>query len=134
MRTRFASNILLGLAAGFVVVASQAFSATVTGWITFGVALGVLGLVGLTQLARGGGVARWVLDAVTAVLATWTVVASVVFDGTALTWLSFAEGVGLVVLAVAGLIAHEVSTERVVHHLEIEHTNRESAPEYARAA
>jgi hypothetical protein len=101
MRTRFASNILLGLAAGFVVVASQAFSATVTGWITFGVALGVLGLVGLTQLARGGGVARWVLDAV---------------------------------LAVAGLIAHEVSTERVVHHLEIEHTNRESAPEYARAA
>lgn len=133
MRTRFATNLLLGLAAGFVVVASQAFSATVTGWITFGIALGVLAGLGLSQLDRAGLVHR-ALDAVTALLAVWTVVASVVFDGTALTWLSFAEGLGLVALAVAGLIAHEVSTERVVHHLEIGRSEREAEPGYSRAA
>jgi hypothetical protein len=37
--------------------------------------------------------------------------------------LSFAEGLGFVGLAVAGLIVHEVRSERVVHSLEAVRTD-----------
>jgi hypothetical protein len=35
-----------------------------------------------------------------------------------LTWLSFGEGIGFVVLAISGLVAHELRTERIVHQFE----------------
>ena len=41
MSTRFTSNIVIALV-GAVVVASEAFSSRVPGWLTFGVSLGVL--------------------------------------------------------------------------------------------
>lgn len=120
MNPRFISNLLLALAGGFVVVVSQAFDVSATGWITFGVALGILSMLGVVQLDHGRGRLQRALDGVAAALAVWTVIASVVFDGTTLTWLSFAEGLGLVALAVAGLAVHELSSERVVHSLAIE--------------
>ena len=52
MSTRFISNIALALVGALVVVASQAFSSGVTGWLTFGVSLGVLALAGVAQLDR----------------------------------------------------------------------------------
>jgi hypothetical protein len=57
--------------------------------LTFGVALGVLTLVGIAQLdARRGPVQRS-LDAGAAAIALWAAVESVVFTGTRLVWLSF---------------------------------------------
>lgn len=47
MSPRFITNLLFALAGGFVVVASQAFSASVTGWITFGIGLGIISVLGL---------------------------------------------------------------------------------------
>jgi hypothetical protein len=120
MNPRFISNLLLALAGGFIVVVSQAFGVSMTGWITFGVALGVLAMLGVVQLDHGRGRPQRALDGVAAALGIRTVIASVVFVGTTLTWLSFAEGLGLVALAVAGHAAHELSTERVVHSLAIE--------------
>jgi heme exporter protein D len=35
-----------------------------------------------------------------------------VYTGTTLTWLSFGEGLGFVGLALIGLVAHELKTER----------------------
>jgi type IV secretory pathway VirB2 component (pilin) len=70
------------------------------------------------SLDRARGLVQRLLDAVTGALAIWSAVASVVFSGTTLTWLSFAEGVGFVGLAVLGLVAHELKTERVVHSIE----------------
>jgi hypothetical protein len=67
-----------------------------------------------------------VLDALTGALGIWMVVASAVFTARALTWLSFGEGLGVVALALAGLTAHELSTERVVHALAIEDRRRGS--------
>lgn len=41
-----------------------------------------------------------------------------VYTGTTLAWLSFGEGLGFVGLALIGLVAHELQTERVMHALE----------------
>jgi hypothetical protein len=80
--------------------------------------LGILAVIGAAQLDRSRGLTQRALDALTGALGIWTVVASVVFSGATLTWLSFSEGLGFVGLALAGLVAHELVTERVVHALE----------------
>ena len=126
MSLRFMTNLLLLCAGAFVVVCSQAFGAGVTGWITFGVALGLLGMLGLAQFGRGRGITQHGLDVLTGALAIWTVIASVVFGGATVIWLSFAEGIGFAALAAAGLMLHELSTERIVHTLEVEETSRRS--------
>ena len=133
MRVRFISNVVLALAAGFVVVASQAFGSAVTGWIAFGVALGIVLLLGASQLDRRRGVTQRSLDGIAAVVAAWTVVAAVVFSGSVVTWLAFAGGLGLVAVALAGLIVHELSTERVVHTLEFDRSSSDSQQHYAAA-
>ncbi len=46
-------------------------------------------------------------------------IAALVFSGTALTWLVFADALGLVLAALADLTAHELTTERVVHQLDV---------------
>jgi hypothetical protein len=87
------------------------------GWIAFGVALGILGLTGVAQRDRGRGIVQSALDVVILPLAAWSAIASVIFRGSTLTWLSFGDALGFVGLGVVGLIAHELSTERVVHSL-----------------
>ncbi len=118
MSERFISNVALAIAAAVVVVASQAFSSTVTGWLTFGVSLGVLALLAVVQRDRARGGLQRMLDVGIGALALWSAVASVVYTGTTLTWLSFGEAIGFVGLAVVGLVAHELKTERIVHQFE----------------
>ena len=118
MSPRFISNVELAIAGAVVVVASQTFTPSVTGWLTFGVSLGALALLAVVQLDRSRGSVQRLLDAGTGALALWSAVASVVYTGTTLTWLSLAEGIGFVALAMVGLVAHEVRTERVVHAFE----------------
>jgi hypothetical protein len=118
MSQRFISNLALAIAGAVVVVSTQAFASQTAGWVTFGVSLGALALLALAN--RGGTSDRmqWILDAGIALLALWSAVASVVYSGTTLKWLSLAEGLAFVGLAVAGLVIHEVRTDRVVHSLE----------------
>lgn len=118
MSQRFISNVALGIAGAAVVVVSQAFTSTVTGWVTFGVSLGALALLAVAERNRMGEPAQRLLDTCIGLLAVWSAIASVVYDGRLLTWLSFAEGLGFVALALAGLAVHEVMTERAVHALE----------------
>jgi hypothetical protein len=118
MSQRFISNVVLAIAGAVVVVSSQAFSSSLTGWLTFGVSLGALALLAVVQRDRARGRIQSALDAATGALALWSAVASVVYTGTILTWLSFGEGIGFVVLAISGLVAHELSTERIVHQFE----------------
>jgi hypothetical protein len=118
MNSRFISNVVLGLGGVIVVVASQAFASGVTGWVMFGISLGALALLPLVQRDRARGRAQGVLDLITGALASWSAVASVVFTGGALRWLSFGEAIGLACLALGGLVAHELRTERVVHSFE----------------
>ena len=118
MSPRFISNVALAVAGAFVVVASQTFTPNVTGWLTFGVSLGALALLAIVQLDRARGSIQRALDAGIGALALWSAVASVVFTGSTLTWWSLAEGIGFVALAVVGLVAHELRTERIVHAFE----------------
>lgn len=119
MSTRYISNILIGIAAAFVLVATQAFAPSTVGWIAFAVTgVGVLVLTAVTVLASGRGLVQRTLDGVIAALAVWTIVESLVFSGSLMVWLSFGAAAAIAALAVAGLTAHELSTERVVHSLE----------------
>jgi hypothetical protein len=118
MSERFITNVAIGIAGAVVVVASQAFSVSRTGWLTFGVSLGALALLAIAQRDRSRGRIQGMLDVATGALALWSAVASVVYSGTTLKWLSFSEGVALVGLAIVGLVAHELMTERIVHQFE----------------
>lgn len=133
MRLRFVTNMLMALVAGFVVVASQTFTAGVTAWITFGIGLGILAMLGIVQLDRSRGLLQRGLDAVAGALAVWTVIASAVFTGATVTWLSFGEALGFVGLALAGLVAHELTSERVVHTLAVEEAARSEHEHYPAA-
>jgi hypothetical protein len=124
MSPRFITNALLGVAGAGTVVVSQAFSAGTTGWITFGIGLGILAGLAVSQLDRSSGAVRRSLDVTTGLVAIWTVAASVIFSGVALTWLSFAEGVSFFALAIVGLIAHEYAQERLVRQLGNDETKR----------
>jgi hypothetical protein len=108
---RFATNLVVLLAAAFLAAATFAFDVTVIGWL--GLACGCL--VAATVLAgfatRGRGlVQRW-LDFALALLAAWMIVASRSFTGDTLKWLVFASAASTALLAVQGLIAHEVVME-----------------------
>ena len=116
---RFISNMLLALAGGLVLVVTQAFAPPVVAWIAFGVTgVGVLLLMIATALAPGRGNVQRTLDAVAGVLAVWTIVETLVFSGMLMVWLTFGAAAAIVAVGAAGLIAHELSTERVVHSLE----------------
>jgi hypothetical protein len=118
MSLRFFTNIAIAVAGGAVVVASQAFRPSVAGWSMFGVSIGVLALLGVAQLDRDRGHDQHLLDVGTGALVLWSAVASVVYTGTTLTWLSFGEALALVGFGLAGLIANELTTERVIHSFE----------------
>lgn len=118
MTSRFFTNISLAILAGFLVVASLALPFTPAMWIMFGVGA-VAVLLTAAAFLPGRGLAQRALDGTIGTLGAWTVVASLVFAGSTVTWLGFASGVALVGLAVTGLILHEISTERVVHSLEV---------------
>jgi hypothetical protein len=133
MSQRFISNVALAAAGAVIVVSTQAFASQTSGWVTFGVSLGALALLALANRHRAERI-EWILDAEIALLALWSAAASVVYSGTTLKWLSFAEGLAFVGLAVAGLIVHEVRTERVVHSLEAVPTGSADQEELQAAA
>jgi asparagine N-glycosylation enzyme membrane subunit Stt3 len=126
MITRYVTNLTLALTAGFLVVASQAFSAGTYSWLSFGVGLAI-GAIALGCVAlRRRGIFQRSLDAAIGVLAAWIIVSSLVFGAGVVVWLGFSTGVAVLALAIAGLTANELSAERVVHSLEV-NTHRENA-------
>ncbi len=116
MSLKYINNLLLTLAGGFLVVASRTFAPDTAGWLGLGVGIFAVVLAGiglaLTRLDL-----RSVGYGVTGLLGAWTIVSSVVFSGTVLGWLVFANALALVALALVELTVHEVTHERVVHTL-----------------
>lgn len=132
MNTRYTTNILLAAVGGFLLVASFAFSAIPFHWMMLGGGIAAV-LIASAIAARSRGPLQRSLDLIVAAAGAWTIVASLVFAGTAMTWLGFASGGAFVVLALAGLTAYERSTERVVHSLEVKAEPSPRAQEAARA-
>lgn len=107
------------IAGGFLVVATFGFAPGTAVALGFAVSIAML-VIGLAIIYSGlrqpGPV---ILGALTALLAAWTIVATNVFGDDLARWLVFASGLGHVSLSVIGLVEHEITTERVVHHLEV---------------
>jgi hypothetical protein len=127
MSTRYLTNLALALVGGFLLVASQAFTVAIFMWLMLACGIGVIVVAAPGVMIPSRGAAQRGLDYMFSLLGIWTIVASIVFGGLTITWLGFASGAALVALALIGLTAHELSTERVVHSLDVQH-----APESVR--
>jgi hypothetical protein len=121
MRTRlgirYASYLWTALVAGFIVVVTQAFAPTTAAWIAFGAGVffiaSALGQIVWTSLAHR------VVQFGTLVLGVLIVIESLLASGASVQWLSFAGALGVLALSLIGLTIHELSSERVVHSLEV---------------
>jgi hypothetical protein len=118
MNSRYLTNAALTVAGAFLVVASQSFAIPVFQWLMLGIGVAAV-LLGGAVVLTSRGPAQNSLDGIIAILGAWTIVASLVFAGSAVTWLGFASGAAFVALALIGLTLHELSTERVVHSIEV---------------
>jgi hypothetical protein len=124
-RYRFlAMGNLLG--GGFFVVAMFASSVTTAAWLGFAVSIGLRcpgwrspTYPGARGIGGGERIGVSVLGMLACVIACWTIIASLVFAPTTARWLIFASACGQVALSMASLMVPEVTTERVVHHLEV---------------
>lgn len=121
IHSRFAGNMLVAVAGVFLAIVSRIWAEGTVEWIGVGVGAAVLVIALGSMAATARGMAERGIDLLIAVLGAWTIVASLVFDGTTLLNLALWEGIGLAVLGAIGLIAHEQTTERVVHELEVTH-------------
>jgi hypothetical protein len=135
LRGRYFLTMALAAAGGFLVVETFAFAQSTANRIGFALGIAVAlaasallllhswrptskQLIGLPW--SGLRVAAWDAIAVLAcALGVWQIVQTLVFSTATSRWLSFADGCGLLGLAIAGLVLHELSTERVVHSLEV---------------
>jgi peptidoglycan biosynthesis protein MviN/MurJ (putative lipid II flippase) len=68
----------------------------------------------------GRGLGLWsTLGGAMAGVATWEIVSAAVFVPDVSRWLTLANGLLIAMLACAGLVAHEICTERVIHVIEV---------------
>ena len=115
---RFAFDTLAVAGGAFLIAAAMSFSAPVAGWLAFSVSTGLAVLAAASAaLTRPAG--QRIGHGLLGLVALWSLIAALVFAGTALTWLVFADAIALGVAALADLAAHEVTTENVVHRLEV---------------
>ncbi len=118
LSSRFALDVLFVLAGAFLTVAAMSFTAPVAGWVAFGVFTGVA-LLALAGVGWGR-TAGWRLGhGLIALVSVWALIAALVPSGAVLAWLVFADAIAVGVLALADLTAHELTTESVIHRLEV---------------
>jgi hypothetical protein len=134
MRSRYLTNIALVVLGGFLVVASQAFAPATLTWLMLGVGVAALAIAGPALGFARRGLAQRGLDGAVAVIAAWTIVAGLVFSGAAVTWLGFASAAAIVAIAISALTLHELSTERVVHSLEVHGAGEAQERDFAHGA
>ena len=118
LSSRFLLDSLFVVAGGFLAVASMAWSSGRAGWTAFGVSLGIT-VLAAASAARAKKTSQRLGHGLLALVALWSLVAALAFAGPALTWLVFADAIAVGVLALADLAAHEATTERIVHQLEV---------------
>jgi hypothetical protein len=118
LSSRFAIDTTAVIAGAFLSTAVFAFTAPVSNWIGFGIFIGLIALGGL-GVVLDHHVTGYLAHGLLAAVGVWSLVATLVFAGATLGWLVLAGAVAAVVIGVADLAAHEVTTERVVHQLEV---------------
>jgi hypothetical protein len=132
---RFFFNLVVLAAAVLLIVAAVAFRPGAVKGVGLGIGIGAfVGSVVFVSLLvhqrrmegypelrlRGRQVGLWsALGAGVAAFALWEIVEAAVFGYEVSRWLTLANGLVIASLACAGLVAHEVCTERVIHVLEV---------------
>jgi hypothetical protein len=119
------------LGGGFLLVAVFAWDPATAAWLGFAISIPLLlfGLAMAYSALRGGAavgerIGVTTLGLITSAIAAWTIIASLVFAPSTARWLIFASACAHVVLSMASLVIREITTERVVHHLNV--ADRES--------
>ena len=118
LSSRFLLDSLFVVAGAFLTVASMAWAAGTAGWTAFGVSVGIT-VLAAASAAVGKKTSHRVGHGLLALVGLWSLVAALAFSGAALTWLVFADAIAVGLLALADLTAHEATTERIVHQLEV---------------
>jgi len=126
MGKKYLINGLALTASVVAIVWSRVFTGNTLAWVAFGIAAAIAAasVVGI-RLANE----RFELAGFTALglVAAWSAVAALVFTGATLGWLTFADAIATAVLAAGALVRHELTTERVVHTLEVREPVNEGA-------
>lgn len=114
------------LGGGFLLVAVFAWGAATATWLGFAISIPLLlfGLAMAYSALRGGAavgerIGVTTLGLITSAIAAWTIIASLVFAPSTARWLIFASACAHVVLSMASLAIREITTERIVHHLDV---------------
>jgi hypothetical protein len=116
MREHFISRLSLLLVSAYLVVATQVWPANLEWMFIVG------GIVMIALAAYGATVqngAQRALDGLVGLLGVWSIVEAIIFNGSALQWVSFVTALVGAGFAVIGLAIHEMTTERVVHELSV---------------
>jgi hypothetical protein len=127
MRIRFLSWLGVGIAAAFLVVASTAFAVFDIANLALGVGIGTLVVSLFIAYRYRDNVPSVVTGIASAIVSAWTIVASQVFSLHVVQNLTLASGLALGALAVIGLTANELTSERVVHSLTVEDARNSDA-------
>jgi hypothetical protein len=128
MRIRYLSYILLGVLAAFVVVATQVFPLPTVEAIALGVGIAMI-VVSLRIADRfNGDLWSLAIGATAAVVSAWIVLSTQVFPLATMQDVTFYSAIAVGALALAGLTAHELRAERVVHSLEVRSDERQPEP------
>ena len=130
---RFALDTLFVIGGAFLAVIALPFAAPVAGWTGFGVFTG-LAAIALASSLFGHGAVRKASHGILGLVAIWSLIATLLFTGPALTWLVLAGGIALALIALADLAAHEVTTENVVHQLVVTQSPADAVANGSRAA
>ena len=113
------------LGGGFLVVAVFAFAVTTAVSLGFAISIPLVlfGLAMAYSAARGIGSGErfgvTALGILTFFVAGWTIAASLLFAPTTARWLIFASACAHIAISMTSLVIREVTTERVVHHLQV---------------
>lgn len=134
-RQRFFFNLGALVAAVLLIVAAAAFGPGAVKGVGLGIgsagcALSLSFVAVLSHHRRleghpeirffGHRVGLWsVLAGAMAAVAIWEIVATAAFEPDVGRWLTLSNGLAIAALACTGLVMHEISTERVVHVLEV---------------
>ena len=135
MRVRYFSFLSLTVAAAFLVVATAGgFTLPEISGLALGIGVGTLMIsLGVAMRYREDSPSAAAAGAA-ALVSSWMILASQVFTLPLVHTLTFASALAIGVLGVAGLIAHELRTERVVHSLEVRDGERQSGDPRERIA
>jgi hypothetical protein len=125
----WAMSVAVALAGGCLAIGRFAFAPNHAVWIAFGVAIaaGVFSLAATGVALVRQNQAFSGLSAVSALVASWTIIATRVFTTSSALWLAFAGGLALLLLSLRALALHETTIERVVHALELNGASQPAA-------